>query len=235
MPILAINQVSKRVKKKTILSEISFELEKGTVTGLIGHNGAGKSTTFKAIMGLIRPTQGSITLFDRAASDYRSHEKIGYLPENPIFPDYLSGYEFLAYMADITGVSAHEKKTRIATLLEQMGLHHHEKKMIKFYSKGMKQKLGIAQALLAEPELLIMDEPLSGLDPIGRHEIQSILAKLKNDGKTVLLSSHILYDLEQVCNRYIMISQGKIIGDIPASATHDIETLYLDKIGYIKN
>ncbi|HAR63400.1 MAG TPA: hypothetical protein DCS13_08055 [Candidatus Margulisbacteria bacterium] len=230
MNALSVKNISKTINKKNILNNVNFSLEEGTITGFIGHNGAGKSTTFKIIMNLIHPNSGQILIWDEKPEDHDIYKKVGYIPESPLYPDYLNAKEFLSYMCDLLNIPSAKKSSLVKDAILQVGIEKHTSKLIKYYSKGMKQKLGIAQMLLAQPSLLIMDEPLSGLDPIGRHDILKIMDDLKSENKTILFSSHILYDIEKICSRYVMIADGTIIGDIPANQTNNIEELYLSKI-----
>lgn len=188
----------------------SFEVEKGEVFGLLGPNGAGKTTTLKMLMGLIFPDKGSLQIFGHKPGSLAAKKKIGFLPENPYFYEYLKAGEFLALVAALTGVPLTKRKKRINEMVDMMGLSHAMDRPLRKFSKGMLQRIGLAQALLPDPQLVVLDEPLSGLDPVGRKEIRDIIRGLKGEGKTVLFSSHILSDVEMLCDRVAIMAKGKI-------------------------
>ncbi len=197
--------------KVNILKNVSFSAEKGEVFGVVGPNGAGKTTTFKCILGFIEPTSGKISVFDKPNHDYSIRKSIGYLPENPYFYEYLTGYELLRYMGSLHGIKGANLYKRIDYLFQKVNLTNFKNLQLRKYSKGMNQRIGIAQAIINDPELLILDEPMSGLDPIGRREVIDLILELKNEGKTVVLSSHILSDLEALCDRVCFIFGGKVV------------------------
>ncbi|MEO0185723.1 MAG: ABC transporter ATP-binding protein [candidate division WOR-3 bacterium] len=196
-------------KKKEILKGISFEVLKGEVFGFLGPNGAGKTTTIKSITGLIKPDQGKIEVFGYPPNTLEAKKKIGFLPESPYFYDHLSGYEFLRIHSMLC--NEHTDKNRLIELIDRVGLKKSADLPLRKYSRGMLQRIGIAQALVGQPDLLILDEPLTGLDPIGRKEIKDLILEQKNSGKTVFFSSHILPDAEAVCDRIGIIIDGKIM------------------------
>jgi len=197
--------------KVNILKNVSFSVGKGEVFGVVGPNGAGKTTTFKCILGFIEPTSGKISVFDKPNHDYSIRKSIGYLPENPYFYEYLTGYEFLRYMGSLHGMGGSNLYKRMDYLFQKVNLTKFKNLQLRKYSKGMNQRIGIAQAIINDPELLILDEPMSGLDPIGRREVIDLILELKNEGKTVVLSSHILSDLEALCDRVCFIFGGKVV------------------------
>jgi ABC-2 type transport system ATP-binding protein len=198
-------------KTREILKGITFSVREGEIFGYLGPNGAGKTTTIKCLLGLIRPDAGTIEIFGRPHSSPRSREPLGFLPENPYFYDYLTAREFLAFMADLFGLGRKEKDERIARLLELVGLERAADLPLRKYSRGMLQRAGLAQALINDPKLVVLDEPLGGMDPLGRKEIRDIIVRFKNEGKTVFFTSHILQDIEMICDRVAIIVGGRIV------------------------
>jgi ABC-2 type transport system ATP-binding protein len=200
------------LKKRTSLEGLNMQVEEGEVFGFIGPNGAGKSTTIKLLMSLIFPTAGSARILGKPISDIEMHRDIGYLPEQPYFYDYLTAAELLDYFARIHDVTATDRRERIQKMLKKVGLETAGKIQLRKYSKGMLQRVGMAQAILHDPKLVILDEPMSGLDPVGRREVRDIILELKHDGKTVMFSTHILSDAEMLCDRVGVIVGGKLRG-----------------------
>ncbi len=198
------------LRAKRILDGISITVHENEIYGFVGPNGAGKTTTLKTLMGLIRPTAGSATILghDIRESAFRKH--VGFLPEVSYFYDYLTGSEFLDFYARLSGLSRAERPARIEQLLGWVGLSHAADARLRTYSKGMLQRIGIAQALIHDPQVVFLDEPMSGLDPLGRKEIRDLILRLKRDGKTVFMNTHILSDVEMVCDRVAIIVKGKI-------------------------
>lgn len=215
--ILRVNNIVKNFtkgflgKKVNVLNGISFEVRRGEVYGIVGPNGAGKTTTFKCILGFINTDSGYVEILKDSISNYYLRNKIGYLPENPYFYEYLTGYELLKYMGSLHGMDNDYLKNRIDILLRKVNLSNSSNIQLRKYSKGMLQRIAIAQAIINDPELLIMDEPMSGLDPLGRREIIELILELRKEGKTVILSSHILADLEILCDRICFIFAGKVV------------------------
>jgi ABC-2 type transport system ATP-binding protein len=203
-------QPSFSFRKIAALTELSLEVKRGEVFGFLGPNGAGKTTTFKLLVGLLHPTRGKIFLWGEDHYKIELKSKIGFLPESPYFYNYLKAKEYLHLCGQLFGINAKERHNKIDTLLERMGLKDHKNALIKTYSKGMLQRLGLAQALIHDPELLILDEPMSGLDPLGRKEVRDIMLELKAQGKTIIFSTHILSDVETVCDRVGIIIKGKL-------------------------
>jgi ABC-2 type transport system ATP-binding protein len=197
-------------KKVRAVDDVSFTVEKNEIFGFLGPNGAGKTTTLKMLMGLIFPSGGRARLFGRPVADRQAKHRLGFLPENPYFYDYLSGEELLDLMGRLFGLERRERRKRALALLDRVGLGRAEGRALRKYSKGMLQRLGIAQALINEPELVVLDEPMSGLDPIGRKEIRDLIVELKREGKTVLFSTHILSDVELICDRVAMVVGGRM-------------------------
>ncbi len=200
------------------LKQCSLEIYKGETFGLLGPNGAGKTTLLKLLLGLVRPTAGKATLMNQPAGSRETKANIGYLPENPYFYDYLTGWEFLSYTAGLFGIKGKEQKRRITHLLDlvQLDLHSAKKKQMRRYSKGMLQRVGMAQALMNDPDIVFLDEPMSGLDPTGRYQVREIILSLKEQGKTLFFNSHVLSDVEMICDRIAILDQGEIVcvGDI---------------------
>src|SRR3979490_1059904 len=186
--------------------------ERGEVFGFIGPNGAGKSTTIKLLMRVVFPTAGSARILGRPISDVEMHREIGYLPEQPYFYDYLTAAEVLDYFARFHDLRAEDRKERVERMLKKVGLETARKIQLRKYSKGMLQRVGLAQAILHDPKVVILDEPMSGLDPVGRREVRDIILELKRDGKTVMFSTHILSDAEMLCDRVGVIVGGKLRG-----------------------
>lgn len=195
---------------KRALREVSFSVRKGEIFGFVGPNGAGKTTTLKILMGLIRADAGRATVLghDVRENEYRRH--VGFLPEAPYFYDYLTGREVLHFYARVCGVSGAARRKRVETLLDWVGLAHAGDARLRTYSKGMLQRVGIAQALVHDPQVVFLDEPMSGLDPIGRKEIRDLIVRLHAEGKTVFMNTHILSDVEMLCHRVAIIVQGEI-------------------------
>ena len=189
-----------------------MQVQDGEVFGFLGPNGAGKSTTIKLLMGIIFPTSGTAQILGRPVSDVMMHRDIGYLPEQPYFYDYLTAAEVLDYFARFHGFSAAERRERVQKMLKKVGLETAGKIQLRKFSKGMLQRVGLAQAILHDPKVVILDEPMSGLDPVGRREVRDIILELKNAGKTILFSTHILPDAEMLCDRVGVIAGGKLRG-----------------------
>ena len=216
------------LKRKTSLEDLTMQVQDGEVFGLLGPNGAGKSTTIKLLMGIIFPTAGSARMLGKPASDVRMHGDIGYLPEQPYFYDYLTAAEVLDYFARFHGFSAAERGERVQKMLKKVGLETAGKIQLRKYSKGMLQRVGLAQAILHDPKLVILDEPMSGLDPVGRREVRDIILELKKAGKTILFSTHILSDAEILCDRVGVIAGGKLRGVGSPGAIVGIQTLGME-------
>src|ERR1700752_322972 len=200
------------LKTRTSLEGLTMTVEDGEVFGFLGPNGAGKSTTIKLLVGLIFPTAGTARILGKSIDDISMHADIGYLPEQPYFYDYLTAAELLDYFARFHGLSAQDRKERVDRMLKKVGLETGRKIQLRKYSKGMLQRVGLAQAILHDPKVVILDEPMSGLDPVGRREVRDIILELKRDGKTVMFSTHILSDAEMLCDRVGVIVGGKLRG-----------------------
>jgi ABC-2 type transport system ATP-binding protein len=200
-------------QKVVSLKSCSLKVYKGETFGLLGSNGAGKTTLLKLLLGIIRPTSGRGLLLGRPLGDRSVKERIGYLSENPYLYDYLTAWEFLQLAAGLFQIPKKVQRQRIPQLLELVGLSQKDarKKLLRRYSKGMLQRVGMAQALINDPELVFLDEPMSGLDPVGRYQMREIIVTLKASGKTVFFNSHILSEVEQLCDRIAILAQGELI------------------------
>ena len=198
-------------KTKEILKGISLTVKEGEIFGYLGPNGAGKTTTIKCLLGLIFPDEGTISIFGQPHLSARARQVLGFLPENPYFYDYLTAREFLAFYADLFGLGRDVKDERIGRLLKLVGLERAADLRLRKFSRGMLQRIGLAQALINDPKLVILDEPLGGLDPLGRKEIRDIIVRFKQEGKTVFFTSHILQDIEMICDHVAIIVGGRIV------------------------
>jgi ABC-2 type transport system ATP-binding protein len=198
------------LRAKRVLSGVSFSVREGEIFGFVGPNGAGKTTTLKVLMGLIRADAGRATVLGHDVRETEYRRQIGFLPEAPYFYDFLTGREFLHFYARVCGVSRGDRARRVGTLLEWVGLAHAAEARLRTYSKGMLQRIGIAQALVHDPKVVFLDEPMSGLDPIGRKEIRDLIVRLQSEGKTVFMNTHILSDVEMLCHRVAIIVQGEV-------------------------
>jgi ABC-2 type transport system ATP-binding protein len=205
--------------KKAALKSLDLEVRKGEIFGLLGPNGSGKTTTLKLLLGLIFPTTRQALMFGRDATDVSKNERIGYLPEESYLYKFLDAEETLDFYGRLFDMSPQERKKRTAALIEMVGLTRDRKRQLKEYSKGMTRRIGVAQALINDPELVLLDEPTSGLDPIGTREMKNLIIELKERGKTVVLCSHLLADVEDVCDRIAVLHQGELkelgrVGDL---------------------
>jgi ABC-2 type transport system ATP-binding protein len=197
-------------KKIPAVVNSTFEVRRGEIFGLIGPNGAGKTTTMKMILGLIAPDEGEGTIFGESIRSTAARARVGFLPETPSFYDYLKPSELLDYYGELYGLDRHTRRRRIPELLELVGLQDATQKQLRKFSKGMLQRIGLAQALLPDSDLVILDEPQSGLDPMGRKDVRDIIVSLRDRGKTVLFSSHVLPDVELICDRVAIIVRGQV-------------------------
>jgi ABC-2 type transport system ATP-binding protein len=197
-------------KKVTALEKINLSIEKGEIFGYIGPNGAGKTTTLKILMGLVYPTGGKATIFGEHIQNLMVKKRIGFLPEGPYFYNYLTANEFLLFYGKLFSYDRLYLSKKIDELLNLVELQHKKNSQLRHFSKGMLQRIGIAQALINDPELVILDEPMSGLDPGGRAMVRDIILYLREQGKTILFSSHILSDVEMICNRIGIITKGQL-------------------------
>lgn len=201
-----------RKRMRRSLDNLTLQVEEGEAFGFLGPNGAGKTTTLKLLMSLIFPSSGTARLHGRSIDDVRMHRDIGYLPEQPYFYDYLTARELLDYYARLFGYSAADRRQRVTRFLELVGLADAGNVQLRKFSKGMLQRVGIAQAIIHDPQIIFLDEPMSGLDPVGRREVRDIILDLKRQGRTVFFSTHILSDAEMLCDRVAVLLGGKLQG-----------------------
>jgi len=220
-----------RKRMRRSLDNLTLQVEEGEIFGFLGPNGAGKTTTLKLLIGLIFPTAGTARIRGRSIDDVQMHSEIGYLPEQPYFYDYLTARELLDYYGRFTNYTKAERRERVARLLERVGLADAADLQLRKYSKGMLQRAGIAQAILHDPQVVFLDEPMSGLDPVGRREVRDIILDLKKSGRTVFFSTHILSDAEMLCDRVAVLAGGKLQGvgapeEIVSLEVHAMDVLF---------
>ncbi len=215
---LATHELSKdyavgfwKKRRYRALDGLTLAIEPGEVFGFLGPNGAGKTTTLKLLMQLVFPTSGSAELLGRPLGDLGAKRKIGYLPEHPYFYDYLTGEELVSYFAGLFGYAGADRRRRVDRLLDEVGIGAERRLQLRRFSKGMLQRVGLAQALVNDPELVILDEPMSGLDPLGRREVRALILRLRDRGCTVFFSSHVLSDAEALCGRVAILAKGRLL------------------------
>jgi ABC-2 type transport system ATP-binding protein len=243
-PILSIDNlvVQYRTREvgqngRTAVNRLTLQVQRGEVFGFLGPNGAGKTSTMNVLLGFIPPTAGSVSLFGVPVDRPIARQRIGYLPESTYYYRYLSAEELLRFYARIFGLPSDVRERRIDAVLKLVELEAVRKKTIRTYSRGMQQRVGLAQALINDPDLLILDEPTSGLDPIGRMKVRSLIQRLQQEGKTVFFSSHELGEVETVCDRVAILSQGELktlgrVDDLVREYECDLEKIFLKVIGY---
>jgi ABC-2 type transport system ATP-binding protein len=210
-----------RARKVKALADLDLAVAPGSIYGFVGPNGAGKSTTIKILVGLVRPSAGVATLFGRPIADPAARLAVGYLPENPSFHDFMRPLEVMRYLGRLSGLSGADLDRRSEALLERVGLAGARDLTVRKFSKGMVQRLGLAQALVHDPPLLVLDEPMSGLDPIGRKEVRDLVLELARQGKTIFFSTHILSDVETICDRVGMLLGGRLVREGTLSSLLD--------------
>src|SRR6266508_7083 len=223
-----------RKRKVRALDGLSLTVEAGQIFGFLGANGAGKTTTLKLLMRLIYPTAGSARILGQDIGDVSMHARIGYLPENPYFYDYLSPREFLDYCGQLFGLAKAERKRRTESLLTRVNLNRKSwNGQLRKLSKGMLQRVGLAQALVNDPEIVFLDEPMSGLDPVGRREVRDLIASLRTQGKTVFMCSHILSDIEVLCDSVAILRSGRLAhaGSLEELRTREASTIEIIATG----
>lgn len=217
-PLLEVRDVKQSfrvgfwLKRAEILHGISFALKPGSICGLLGPNGAGKTTLIHVICGIKPARSGQALIRGRSSAALEARSKVGYLPERPYFHDFLKGRDFLRYLGTLSGLSGKDLESRIDDATKQVGIHHALDVELKRYSKGMLQRIGIAQTMIHDPDLLVLDEPMSGLDPVGRREIRELIQKLAAQGKTVLFSTHMIPDVEKICDQIAIVKKGRLAG-----------------------
>ena len=220
-----------RKRPKRALQPLHLTVEDGEIFGFLGPNGAGKTTTLKLLMGLVFPTAGSARILGNEWTDPSVKAQIGFLPEQPYFYDHLTAHELLEYYGQLSGVPAKQRKHRVEQVLQQVGLRDVQAVQLRKFSKGMLQRVGIGQAILHDPKLVFFDEPMSGLDPMGRREVRDLMVQLKREGKTVFFSTHILSDAETLCDRVAIIHKGELRGvgaveDLTSSVQGKVEVIW---------
>jgi len=224
-----------RKTPRVALRPLTLTVQEGEVFGFLGPNGAGKTTTLKLLLGLVFPTAGTARIFGKDISDDDVKSQIGFLPEQPYFYDYLTAQELLEYYAQLSGVLARERSNRVTKVLSRVGLSDAARVQLRKLSKGMLQRVGLAQAILHEPKLVFLDEPMSGLDPTGRREVRELIQQLQQEGKTVFFSTHILSDAEALCDRVAVIHQGELrgvgaIADLTAQVQGKVEIIFASHV-----
>ncbi len=225
--MITIKKLSKSYFDEKIVEDLTLEIKKGSIFGFLGPNGAGKTTTIKMLVGISNPTGGEIKIENKNIE--KSKEIVGFMPEDPYFYDHLTAYEFMQYMRSLFT----KQSENIDTLLALVGLKKAKNQKIRHFSKGMKQRLGLAQAMVNDPDYLFLDEPLDGLDPIGRREFKEILLNLKKLGKTIFFNSHILSDVEEICDQIGIINKGKLVysGSVKKfRGNKSLEDAFVDKL-----
>ncbi|MCD5385159.1 ABC transporter ATP-binding protein [Candidatus Gracilibacteria bacterium] len=232
MKILEVKKIEKTLAKKKVLHGISFSVNSGEIYGFLGPNGAGKTTTMKCIMGLIDPEVGSINIFGEEGLTIQSKYKIGFMPENTYLYKHLTGREFLKFNGKFFGLYGSKLDKKIDELLKRVGLENDGDKYLSNYSKGMLQRVGLAQSIINDPKLLFLDEPMSGLDPIGRKMVKDLLVSLRDEGTTIFFNTHILADVESICDRISIIHKGSMIveGKEVSSIKGSLEDFFIEKV-----
>jgi ABC-2 type transport system ATP-binding protein len=220
-----------RKRPKSALRPLHLTIEEGEIFGFLGPNGAGKTTTLKMLMGLVFPTAGTARILGREWTDPEVKAQIGFLPEQPYFYDYLTAHELLDYYGQLSGVPGKDRKRRVEEMLQRVGLTEVKGMQLRKFSKGMLQRVGIAQAILHNPKLVFFDEPMSGLDPLGRREVRDLIEQLKQEGRTVFFSTHILSDAEALCDRVAIIHKGELRGvgavaDLTSTVQGKVEVIW---------
>lgn len=231
VPAVLIENLDKYLDEKQVLFDINLSIAEGEVFGFLGPNGAGKTTTMKTILGLIRPDNGSVSVFGDATLSNETKEKIGFMPENTYLYKYLTGREFLRFNGKFFDISDTELDTRIEEILHKVGLEAAADKLLAKYSKGMLQRIGLGQAIINRPSIVFLDEPMSGLDPIGRKMVKDLILELKSNGTTVFFNTHILSDVESICDTFAIIHQGHLVANESVkNLDKPLEEYFIEKI-----
>lgn len=232
MNVLEVKQINKTLAKKQVLFDVSFDVKAGEIYGYLGPNGAGKTTTMKAVMGLIEPESWSIKIFGKKNLTQESKQKIGFMPENTYLYKHLTGREFLDFNGKFFGLSWDKLNKRVEELLKKVWLEWAGDKRLSNYSKGMLQRVGLAQSIINKPQLLFLDEPMSGLDPIGRKNVKDLLIELRDAWTTIFFNTHILADVESICDRISIIDKWKIIveGQKVSKIKGNLEDFFIEQV-----
>ena len=232
MKILEVKNIHKKLAGKKVLKDVTFSVKSGEIYWFLWPNGAGKTTTMKCIMGLIEPEQGEIFVFGEKWLTQKSKEKIGFMPENTYLYKHLTGREFLDFNGKFFGLTGEKLEKRVNKLLKKVGLEEAADKRLSSYSKGMLQRVGLAQSIINKPKLLFLDEPMSGLDPIGRKMVKDLIVSLRDDGTTVFFNTHILADVESICDKLSIINKGHLIVESKkiSDVEWDLEDFFIKKI-----
>jgi ABC-2 type transport system ATP-binding protein len=227
MSVIETRALRKHYGRIEALRGVTLNVERGEVFGLLGQNGAGKTTLIKVLLGIAWKTDGEAFLLDEPIGGSHLRNRVGYLPEDHRFPDYHSGWSLMNFYGKLMGLGRHERRRRSAELLELVGLTKRQFSKVRTYSKGMKQRLGVAQAILHDPEVIFLDEPTDGVDPVGRREIRAIMDRLREQGKTIFLNSHLLGEVELICDRVAIMERGQIIRSGTVEALTRMSGLYV--------
>jgi ABC-2 type transport system ATP-binding protein len=227
VPIIFTEHLVKRYGAIGALQGVSLTVEKGEIFGLLGQNGAGKTTLIKILLGITRATDGAARLLDQPVGTTAVRRRVGYLPEDHRFPDYHTGLSLLEYYGVLLEMPRRDRRRRIPEMLELVGLKGRMSSKIRTYSKGMKQRLGLAQAMMHDPEVIFLDEPTDGVDPVGRREIRAIMQRLKEEGRTIFLNSHLLGEVELICDRVGILQKGEMIRDGDIASLTQQENLFV--------
>lgn len=236
MSVIEVRSLSKYYRqhfwtaKRKVLDSVSFKVEAGEVFGFLGPNGSGKSTTIKILLGIIYQSSGEAELFDKPIGNRQAKSRLGFLPENPYFYEHLTARKFLEFHGSLWGLSNSHLKRRIPEVLELTGMKGTDDLRLRGFSKGMLQRVGLAQSILHDPDLVILDEPMTGLDPVGRKEVRDLMLELKSRGKTVFFSTHILSDVESICDRVAILNRGKLLSCGMLDELISVDTNYFDMV-----
>jgi ABC-2 type transport system ATP-binding protein len=231
-PIITIQSLSKTLGKNRVLENINLSIYEGEVFGFLGPNGAGKTTTMKAVLGILQPTTGGVLLFGKSPTDISVQKRIGFMPENTYLYKYLTADEFLDFNGKFYDMAPDFLAKRKSEVLEKVGLIWARHKRLNTYSKGMLQRIGLAQAILHDPEVILLDEPMSGLDPVGRKMVKDLMLELKAAGKTLFFNTHILSDVEAICDSFAIIAKGKIVEHMQVkNLKTPLEELFMERVG----
>lgn len=226
MPVIETSALVKHYKRVEALKGVNLAVERGEIYGLLGRNGAGKTTLVKILLGIVKPTAGGASLLGKPVGDPASRNRVGFLPEDHRLPEYHTAETALDFYGGLSGMSRADRKAKIPAMIEEVDLKAAAKRKVRTYSKGMKQRLGLAQAMLHNPDVLFLDEPTDGVDPVGRKEIREVLTRLKQEGKTIFLNSHLLSEVELICDRVGIIELGQLCREGGVSELTEARDMY---------